>query len=124
MSDKFKFLSTNRYLYHCNKCGNNLICYQDERLEKEERPVPFFMTCPYCLNMNMCDTGFIHLIERVEINEFNKNVNKNNAIFLLLDEDIKKYGDMACGCLHIRKNNKMVSTFQELLDKNNGGVNQ
>lgn len=121
MKDNFIFLSTNRYLYHCNKCNNNLICYQDERLEREERPVPFFATCPYCLN-NMCDTGFIHQTERIEIKEFNNKEKLNNAIFLLLDKDIKKYGDMACGCLHIRKGNKLIPTFQELLDKNKAGV--
>lgn len=114
MNSKFTFNSTTRYIYHCNTCQHSLICYTDERLEKEQRPTPFTATCPYCKE-TMYDSGFVSIKEKIEITEFNKEVDNNKAIFLLLDEDIKKYGNMACGVLHIRKNNKLIPTYMFLI---------
>ena len=37
MESKFIFNSTTKYIYHCNTCQHNLICYTDEKLEKEYR---------------------------------------------------------------------------------------
>lgn len=116
MDTKFTFNSTTKYIYHCNTCQHNLVCYTDERLEKEQRPTPFTATCPYCKG-TMYDNGFIHIKERIEITEFNKKNDNNTAIFLLLDKDIKVYGDMACGCLHIRKDNILIPTYTILLGK-------
>lgn len=116
MDNKFTFNSTTKYIYHCNSCQHNLICYTDERLEKEQRPTPFTATCPYCKG-TMYDSGFNHIEEKVDIKEFNKEVDNNTAIFLLLDNDIKHYGDMACGCLHIRNNNKLIPTYKILMGK-------
>lgn len=116
MDNNFKFNSKVRYIYHCNSCHKNLICYTDERLEKEQLPTPFTATCPYCKGI-MCDNGFRCIEEKVDIKEFNKNIDNNTAIFLLLDEDIKLYGDMACSCLHIRKDNKLIPTYKILTGK-------
>lgn len=114
MESKFTFNSTTRYIYHCNTCQHNLICYSDERLEKEQRPTPFTATCPYCKG-TMYDSGIYQIEEKIKITEFDKNSDGNTAIFLLLDKDIKLYKDMACGCLHIRKNNKLIPTYAILL---------
>jgi len=116
MRNTFEFNSTIKYIYRCNNCKHNLICYTDERLEKEQRPTPFTATCPYCKG-TMYDSGFNHIEEKVEIKEFNKEADNNTAIFLLLDRDIKVYGDMACGCLHIRKDNKLIPTYAILMGK-------
>lgn len=42
MNSKFTFNSTTRYIYHCNTCQHSLICYTDERLEKEQKPKVLF----------------------------------------------------------------------------------
>ena len=63
----------------------------------------------------MYDSGIYQIEEKIKITEFDKNSDGNTAIFLLLDKDIKLYKDMACGCLHIRKNNKLIPTYAILL---------
>ena len=77
MESKFTFNSTTRYIYHCNTCQHNLICYSDERLEKEQRPTPFTATCPYCKG-TMYDSG-IYQNRRKKL--FEKL--KNNSIAIL-----------------------------------------
>lgn len=105
-----KFNSTRTYIYRCNDCNGQLLCFEDERLEKEQRPTPFSTTCPYC-NGQMYDKGYYDMKETLYIKEFDKNNKYNEAIFVLLDEDILNYGDMACGCLCVRKGDKLIATW-------------
>lgn len=97
------------YTYKCFQCDKELNCYVEKKLNDRKIPTPFMDRCPYCLN-NMTDvSGMIHLPPfEFEIKEFDKNVN-SQGVYLLLDKDIKKYGNMVCGNLHININNDFIS---------------
>lgn len=104
-----KVLINGMYTYKCTKCNKELNCYVEKKLNDKEIPTPFIDRCPYCFG-NMQDiSGMFDLPPyEFEIKEFNNEEN-SQGVYLLLDDDIKEYGDMVCGNLHINIKGNFVS---------------
>ena len=110
MDNEIKILICGMYAYLCKDCGEEISCYVEKKLFDNNRPTPFMDKCPVCGGTIQDATGFKLLPNSdFPIKEFKDNRDYNPAVYLLLDKDIKEYGDMACGNLHINVDNKLVS---------------
>lgn len=104
-----KVLIAGMFTYKCTSCGKALYCYVEKKLIDKEIPTPFMDRCPYCLKHMQDVSGMFALPPfEFEIKKFNKNEN-SQGVYLLLDEDIKQFGDRVCGNLHININNEFIS---------------
>ena len=111
-----KVLISGMYIYACSHCGKEINCYVEKKLIDRQIPTPFMDRCPYCLENIRDVSGLCSLPPlEFEIKEFDKSKD-SQGVYLLLDEDIKKYGEMVCGNLHIRLKDKFISVH-DLVEK-------